>query len=556
VVDVLTKPRIGEKEEARRAAAERGLTDLYFFNKVILNNPVLYEPLHRPICQWLERTETTSIPFGKISLTTGKRKKLFLMPRGHVKSNIGTIGHTCQEIARDQNLRTLVGAHKTLDARKFTRAIRRYLESKRFRYFYPHVRPALSRYTRRPLLWSDEALLVERGMDLVEATVENASTDAMVTGRHYDRFKFDDIVTQKSITVSALAAVKEFHEYADGLADPGCIELLTGTRYDFADRYGDILETPDLRDQYDVVQLTAFQEQNDDPDTDYSIEWLMEHGTPIFPTRFTTSEAGGLEDTDKVISLRKLWRKGAKFFNTQYMNRPQDPTTQVFTDKLLERIWVDRLPAGVHAYFRVCDLSGENQTRESYTAIVTGCVDENSCIYITDIIRGNYSASWILDELFRGQEVPEDARPKLIGFEPSMFEKVLKNIMWRMGVSRGTHIPVKMLPVGLARRSKADRIRGLESWLANGLFKVLRSCRNAQILRSELYRHPATTAVDVADACAMIPIFMFPGRSLEAAPDTYVVDDNIRFGPVEDRYLGNRRVMRQGSSMIALPRAL
>lgn len=540
-VAVLTKPKLSEKEKQRRVAAERGLTDLYFFNSFILKNPVLHEPLHKPICQWLQAYGTGTVKYGKLTFTTGKRKKLFLMPRGHVKSNIGTVGQTLQDIAKNPNVRVLIGSHKMDDAKKFLRLIKRYLESERFLYFYPHVKPRLSKFTKKPAVWHDKALLIERSADYVESTVECSSSDAAVIGRHYDRFRFDDLVTLASCTPAGLKDTKEFHQFTEGLADPGALELVTGTRYDYADRYGEIIETPDLASHYDIVNLSAFVEQNESPEYAMDLGELVSKGTPIYPTRFTTSPEGSGDDDAPVKSLPAILEgSGAFFFNTQYMNRPSDPTKQLFTEQVLQTMYVDSIPdEGSLNYFRVCDLSGQNETGESFTAIVTGCVDHNACIYITDIIRGNYTASWIMEELFRGQEVAEEFTPKLIGFEPSMFEKVLKNIMARMARERGTWIPVKLLPVGVSRKSKPDRIRGLEPWIVNGKFRVLRRCRNKALLHNELYRQPSKVAVDIADACAMIPIFMFPGRKPEAdktSLEKQDVPDKVMFG--QRRFIG------------------
>lgn len=544
-VHIITKPKVSARELERRAWAKRGKEDLYFFNKVILNNPVLYAPLHKPICRWLETYTPGTIPYGALTFHTGRRKKLFLMPRGHIKSNLGTVGQSLQDIVKNPNVRILIGSHKMKDAQKFLCMIRTYLESDRFRYFYPEIKPKMSRYTRKPSKWSDEAILLERSSDFVESTVECSSSDAEVVGRHYDRFRFDDLVTEKSVTEAGLKETKRFHQSTEGLADPGLLELITGTRYDYADRYGEILDTPEIRNKYDVVDLTAFVEQNERPSETMDLAELVLRGTPIFPTRFTTEPEGPVDDEAPVKSLPAILdTSGAYFFNTQYMNRPQDPTKQTFTEQLLQTMYCDSLPQdGEMAYFRVCDLSGQNETGESFTAIVTGCVDHNACIYITDIIRGNFTASWIMEELFRGQEVADEFRPKLVGFEPSMFEKVLKNVMERLARARHTWIPVKLLPVSASRRSKPDRIRGLEAWITNGKFKVLRTCRNKALLHNELYRQPSKNAVDIADASAMIPIFMFPGRKPKndgAPAQGDYVSPKVLMG--QQRYIGQNGI--------------
>ena len=93
-----------------------GRKDFWFFLKHVLRNPVLYAPLHKSLADWL------------LDENWEGQKKMLLMPRGHVKSNIITGGYAVWRIVRDPNVRILLGSLNAQDAARFLAPIKAYIK--------------------------------------------------------------------------------------------------------------------------------------------------------------------------------------------------------------------------------------------------------------------------------------------------------------------------------------------------------------------------------------------------------------------------------------------
>lgn len=505
---------------------EKARGSLWWFTKNVVNNPVLYEPLHRPVCNWLQEW--------------GKTKKLLILPRGHVKSNICTVSYILWRIVNDPNIRVLIASHKNPDAEKFLGLVKSWILHPTFVALFPEIRPTKgeSRYK----CWRSNAILVDRAKMFVENTVECTSMTARVVGRHYELLVGDDLVTDENVaTKDQLQATIDFHGYCQALLDPGAKELLLGTRYDFSDLYGTIIDTPEKSQDYEIMVRRA-----------------IEDGQPIYPTRFTMAE----EDEEGVAgdpitakkSLPKLRRTmGSWIYNSQMMSDPIDDSVAVFKKADVQAMEVDCLPPTKLNYFRVCDMSSDKQTKDSRTAIVTGGVDANADIYITDIWLGNYTPNEIIEELFRGQQVEMSRRPLLVGFEPAPYERLLKTFLNQRSRETGVFVPYKFLKAEQAERSKDERIMGIQPWIENHKIRVVKGCPHFDDLKDELLRFPRYRLKDIIDALAQIEHFMWPsGKPVEQfkarQPVSVTFDKQVqsmlRQLDCDTKTIGNNRVSR------------
>ncbi|HRI87826.1 MAG TPA: hypothetical protein PLJ47_07690 [Candidatus Hydrogenedentes bacterium] len=480
--------------EAKR---ERGKEDFWYFLTEILKNPVVYEPYHRKRAQSL--------------MKWSKLKKLFLLPRGHIKSNIITIAFAVWLIVKNPNIRILIASHATDDAQGFCRGIRQLIDSEEFQAVYPEIRPAVS--NGRLTCWRDDAILVERKSKQKERTVETASVNTPRTGRHYNVILFDDLINAKSVrNPQTILEGITFYKTTRPLLDPGGRIIVTGTRYNHGDVYGYIIKNESHDFDIDVSDCVMEGIYSADNPYGLKLEELRQgKGTPVYPTRFYMGpdHIGDPDnDTDGKFSIPKLIEElGSFHFCAQYRNDPVDPSTQTF--KLGDEHFVPSLPANRQfEYFRVCDLSTDAKT-VSHTAIVTGAIDHLGCIYIIDIFRKQCDPSEIIAELFRGQKVPEGVRPKRVGAEQRNIERLVKHFADIETRQTGVVIPWKWLPMDQAQKSKPDRVRGLQSWVESGKFFILENCRNKQVLVDELTFFPHYGDMDVADAAAQIPHIMW-----------------------------------------------
>lgn len=527
------------RSEAHR---ELGRENFWYFATEILKNPVLYEPLHRPLCDWWQDRRRTN--------------KMVIIPRGHVKSMLFTVAYAVWRVVQNQNVRILIVSHKLDDTKRFIHAVRDYLESDLVTDVYPWIRPAGQ--DNKKVKWSDNAIRVVRDMHLKEHTVEGTSTSANVTGRHFDEILFDDMVTFESVeTPEAIEKTKNFHIHSDALLDPGGFKSIAGTRYDYMDEYGRIMDTPSLAAEWDCVVLPAVRHKGaallrDHPVAEKIWRSTVE-GQPIFPTRFTVAE----EDEPGKISLPKIKRTTSSFFYaSQYENDPVDPETALF--KREEIRVVKNLPTdkGELKFFRVCDLSGEGNT-ESFTAIVTGAVDGFANIYITDVFWGQYNSAQIVEELIEGQRRPGWVPADLVGFEPAPFERLLKVTLDQRMVEEKVIVPYQFLDGVQAQKAKNDRIKGIKWWFESGKFHVLEGCRHADLLVDEFIKFPRYKRKDIADATAQIPHIMWPGDKPKdlngGAKPRRTMDDEIKelIAQGNRTWLGNDHVMESPVAVLA-----
>ncbi|MCC6155702.1 MAG: hypothetical protein IT367_18175 [Candidatus Hydrogenedentes bacterium] len=484
------------------AHRERGKEDFWYFLSVIIKNPVLHEPYHRKIAQGL--------------MDRRKLKKLFLLPRGHIKSNIVTIAFALWLIVKNPNIRILIASHATDDAQGFCRGIRQLIDSEEFQAVYPEIHPKVE--NGRLACWRDDALLIERKSTQKERTIEIASVRTPRTGRHYNVIFFDDLINDKSCrNPIAIQEGITFYKATRPLLDPGGYIYLVGTRYNFADAYGYVIAN-ELHD-FDMYLSDCVVEgvKSAENPNGLSLDDLRNGiGTPVFPTRFHMGpdHIGDPEHGEGKFSIPKLIEElGSWIFCCQYRNNPLDPTTAVF--KIDDIKVIDKLPEGRNfSYFRVQDYSTDAQT-VSKTAIATGCVDDLGNIYITHIFRKQCDPSAIIEELFRGQRVEEAIRPKRIGAEKRNIERVIKHFADRKTAETGIVLPWKWLPMDQAQKSKPERVRGLQSWIEAGKFFILETCPQKQILIDELVHFPHYGDMDVADACAQIPHIMWTPEAVE-----------------------------------------
>lgn len=70
------------------------LDDFWEFSNEIIGWKDLYEPLHKPLCDFVQNNPD--------------KKKLILLPRGHLKSSVVTVGYPLWRIARNPKERILI----------------------------------------------------------------------------------------------------------------------------------------------------------------------------------------------------------------------------------------------------------------------------------------------------------------------------------------------------------------------------------------------------------------------------------------------------------------
>lgn len=214
-------PSISEKQKILKLQ-DRCKTDLKFLVTKIMQMPRWSEPLHT------EATEIVNAP--------GDRK-ILLLPRGHQKSTIFSVGWVIQQILINPDIRVKIISATWPLAKDLLHQTKSILQQSALPdIFGPFLQPQC-RWT------TDNIDVAQRMRWLKDPTISTGGIDTGKTGGHCDLMIFDDIVTPENTTTpEQVRKVVDGYQSCLPLLDPGGRILIIGTRYVMADIYGYLIE--------------------------------------------------------------------------------------------------------------------------------------------------------------------------------------------------------------------------------------------------------------------------------------------------------------------------
>lgn len=168
---------------------------------------------------------------------------LDLWSREHYKSSLITMAGSIQEILNDPDITIGVFSHTKGIAEKFVAQVKREFEANaELRRLYPDV-CWLKPQSEAPA-WSTKEFTVRRRQNPKEATMEaHGLVDGQPTSRHFRLRLYDDVVTRESVsTPEQIKKTTEAWELSDNLGAGEGRFWMIGTRYNFGDTYGDIMQ--------------------------------------------------------------------------------------------------------------------------------------------------------------------------------------------------------------------------------------------------------------------------------------------------------------------------
>lgn len=462
---------IEQKLEILREAKRRYYNDnLYAFNEEILGWPDLDKELHGQLCTFT---------------TEGKNKKLILIPRGHLKSSVITVGYTLQQICKNPKVRILIANATFTMAKNFLTQIKYHLQkNEKLKDLYGDLTTGADKWSESAITVStpDESAYLEKK----EPTVTVFGIGGSLTGQHYDIIILDDLVNRDNIsTREQIEKVKEFYKDCQPLLEkPNGRMIIIGTRWDYSDLYGWIMENPDISQDYDIMVKRAY-------------EGDFGKGEILFPKKFTWPV---FEETRRQM--------GSASFSSQYLNQPIDSETADFKRDWL-KYYEDPDVKGVFLnVFTTVDPAISQTTEADYTAIVTVGVDEWNNWYILDVVRERLNPLQIINKIFLNYE---QYTPLEIGLEQVAFQKTLRFFMNDEMRKRNIFLPIKELKADV-RQSKENRIRGLVPRYEIGTIFHRKGAHWVENLEDELLRFPHNTHDDIIDALAYQLQLTFPKK--------------------------------------------
>jgi len=413
-------------------------------------------------------------------ISDGKRRKLGLVPRDHLKTSIWTIADTVRRIARNPNIRVLIGNETATNASHFLRRIESVFErSIMFQWLFPEVIPDFTKNKK----WSETEMLVPRQVDYPESTVETIGVGGAVVSRHYKLIKLDDLVGKEaSESPDVMNKTIDWYQYCESLLESPKDEIHAyGTRWAHNDLY-------------------RWIEDNEDVDIFFR-SVLDDLSLPIWPERFDEDE------------LKRIKRKMGSFkYSCQYLNRPYDPESASFHESWLRwyRLGSNAgglvvepesgaaIPLSSMRRFMRVDPAISERSGSARSAVVVDAVAADTRVFLLESWAERGQPMQMIDKIF---ELHQKYDVESVGIEAVAYQRILKPVIEAEAERRGVWINVVELRPD-ARQRKDNRIRGIQPYLERGLIWVR---KDQEDFLEEYREFPVGKTVDVLDAFAYGP---------------------------------------------------
>lgn len=442
--------------------------DLFFLCYSVLGNKRLSTRLHGNLCTHVHNTRLN-------------RFREYLLPRGHFKSTILTIGHSIQVVlpytdedraydldtteipwpaSLGTDARVLIGHETHESAARFLYAITSHFTGNPLLMaLFPDAIP--SKRKNRINKWELELPRSDAARGNPEPTIDTLGVGGKSQGRHYNYIKLDDIFGDKARDSAAEAQTtiqwfdniqSFFSVFKDDYLD------LTGTRYSHDDVYAHAEEVYE-------DQLIKYSRRVEEPVRDKYGVPVIQGGKPVMRAIF---------DEEFTPENLAIIRKNKKVFNAQYLNDPDDGTSGFQPEWKRYFYWIGHNQIAVFdgdqrtvvnvRDLDICILIDPGEASGGFA--VTG-MDYAGRVFVLVAIRIELKAPDLTDLVFR-QAVRW--QPRTVAVESDVFAHTYQ-YWWATEMTvRGIRFHVE--PVYTKQRSKDDRIMGLAQYMSANKFFV------------------------------------------------------------------------------------
>lgn len=444
-----------------------------------------------------------------------------MVPRGHLKTSLITIGVSVLQIIRNQDTRGFI-LHKLPDeAKGFLGAVKSILLGKTFRHYFPDIIPDGWGASRKGTnyRWSEEEIEVARSRYHPDATIEAKGLRSTVEGAHPIWAIADDLVDREiSASPTLMRKAIDFRrKIGQVLEDPNNgFFIVVGTAWP-GGFYEEILEDG----SYVSLIVGCYQDERS------TVLGLGDVGQPIWPERYSIEALDSLrrEMTDYV-------------FEHQYLNRFTSPegflSARDFRyyefnseEKSFRVRWENE-----ERTLRIDDADDVTLTIDP----ATGAGDDDAAITVVASYFRSGGFLVVADVWARKAspeaQVRQAARmAKRWGVKRCGIERggwpMYQSFWYRVCHDEGVPlVPTLLTP---ARTGKHERIASLVPWIREGRFFISRNHHEVvdQFLRYSPLRK--TNRDDILDSLAyhlqMVNTRLLPAKRVERVDDDDELDD-------------------------------
>jgi len=404
----------------------------------------------------------------------GPRRRLFLWPRGHLKTSIITIAHTLQWIINFPDIRILISTAVADQAQSMLKSIKSHFQfTGAFRALFPEFCPDARSAGE---FGNQEEFTVPNRVQkhLKEPTVSVTAIGKVIAGYHYEVVKDSDLVDKENIkTEGGRKNTIEHFKYMWPLIERNKGQYgwrdTEGTRYDFSDTYG--TEIIEKEEKLPASKRTWHQEIKG---------CYTEDGGVLWPARWTKEL---LEDEENSM--------GPTLFAAQYLNQPVPDSGGLAGPK--DIVFFPRKALAGIALRMHCTIDlhgGEDGATNDYTVLNVSGFDNDGRMYLVDLRVGHFTPFETIEHIF---EIHKKHRGIDFKIEKDAHARILLPFLKREMSKRGTW-PL-MVPIKRDTRiSKKQRIMGLQAWFRAGNIRILEDISSRleviqQITRFSLTSH-------------------------------------------------------------------
>lgn len=498
------------KSEEIKKLREMCRTNLKFLCVEILGMDKWDDTLHDDMQNFIEQS---------------KDFKLILIPRGHLKSSVITVGWVIQQILIDPNISILIRNAVWDLARDFLKQISNYLSS-------PVLVEIFGAFNNGNCAWTKDAIEIAQKKTLIDRqpTISTAGIETALTGKHFRLIVDDDLVGQQNTgTKEQIQKVIQMFNDSENLLNSDGRHVVIGTRWHNKDLYGHLLET-------DTATVNLFPINGGDGIDGWRNAYQRSIKRGILSVQLPKSGRFSAyirraEENHKVIFSKEycmtdkeqelFQAKGIKKKSLETLKRnPAQYAAQMSNDPLdddlieFKREWfikserneqVMRKLATVPTIVSIDPAFRLKQTNDFAGICVTKPCPEGT-IYVLEAKQVKLNASNLVDEIFRLVNV---YKPQKVLIETVSAQILLVDLLKNEMKKRKVFFTIEEVKTSTTE-TKAMKIRGLVSFYSNGCIYHL---GNLVDLEGQLLEFPRGTHDDIIDALSQqIPYWKFQAQ--------------------------------------------
>ena len=424
----------------------------------------------------------------------GPRRRLNMIPRGHLKSTICTFTHTIMWIINYPNVRILLSTHTDAAAKQFVNEIRKHFtHTEMFRWLFPEHVPhgkGVNDFGNQEFFDTCARTVWRK-----EHTVQFVTVGSSIASVHFEVTKHDDIVDKENVrTPEQIQVVKnhlamcgplvETHAHPTRGEMDGWVDL-TGTFYDFSD-----------------VNYSIYESENDKPPEKRIWSLNVQSAAPNWPDGpYLWPERCGYK---KLKSIEDDPAEGPGVLASQYLMNPT-PKGSGLVDDESEIIWTPRkvlnelyarLTLNVSVDLAGMDANAKHTADNDFTAITLGGFGTDGHSYILECIHGKPDPFQVIEHLF--DLYKRHPRIQHIKVEKEAHARVLLPFLKAEEIKRGVFLPIMAIPRD-NQQSKKQKIKGLQPWFHRGMIHWADDLACKQWVRWEILKFPKFAHDDILD---------------------------------------------------------